>query len=82
MKFLRRPELVGKTGLSYPTIYRYEQAGDFPPRRQLGPNSVGWLEHEVDEWMEARVKRAAAPEFQAGRRPRGKPAVASKGTAA
>jgi prophage regulatory protein len=58
MKFLRRPEVVQKTGLSYPTIYRYEQAGKFPARRSLGPNSVAWIEGEIDEWILSRAKRA------------------------
>jgi prophage regulatory protein len=60
LKVLRRPEVCKKTGLSYPTLYRYEKAGDFPARRQLGPNSVGWIESEIDEWIEARVKRVEA----------------------
>jgi len=59
MKFLRRPEVVAKTGLSYPTIYRLETAGKFPARRSLGPNSVGWLETEVNKWIETRAKRVA-----------------------
>ena len=59
MKFLRRSEVCDRTGLSYPTIWRYEQAGNFPARRSLGPNSVGWLEDEVDKWIESRAKRAS-----------------------
>jgi prophage regulatory protein len=58
MKFLRRSEVVERTGLSYPTIWRYERAGKFPSRRELGPNSVAWLEHEIDKWIESRTKRS------------------------
>jgi prophage regulatory protein len=54
MQILRRREVVARTGLSYPTIYRYELRGEFPPRRRLGPNSVGWLEAEVVEWVKSR----------------------------
>jgi prophage regulatory protein len=54
MQFLRRREVVARTGLSYPTIYRYELRGEFPARRRIGPNSVGWLEHEVTEWIKSR----------------------------
>lgn len=55
MKILRRCAVVSKTGYSAPTIDRLEKAGQFPKRVQLGPNSVGWLEHEIDAWIESRV---------------------------
>jgi prophage regulatory protein len=58
MKFLRRDEVCERTGLSYPTIWRRERAGAFPARRSLGPNSVGWLEHEIDKWIDSRTKRS------------------------
>jgi prophage regulatory protein len=61
MKFLRATELPKKTGLSYPTIWRKERAGQFPQRRRLGPNSVGWLEQEVEDWMRSRPTVALAP---------------------
>jgi prophage regulatory protein len=54
MQLLRRSQVVARTGLSYPTIYRYELRGEFPARRRIGPNSVGWLAHEVDAWIESR----------------------------
>jgi prophage regulatory protein len=61
MKFLRRSEVCARTGLSYPTIWRYERAGKFPSRRELGPNSVAWLEHEINKWIESRTKRSVVP---------------------
>jgi len=33
------------------TLYRWEQKGQFPRRVRLGPNSVGWYEHEIEEWL-------------------------------
>lgn len=54
MKFLRTEQVMEKVGLSRPTIWRMERAGEFPRRRKLGSNSVAWLEHEIDEWMESR----------------------------
>ena len=35
-------------------ILRLERAGKFPARIQLGPSRVGWSEHELLEWIEAR----------------------------
>ena len=54
MQFLRIDEVVAKVGLSRPTIWRLERTGEFPKRRQLGKNSVAWLEEEVEEWMRDR----------------------------
>jgi prophage regulatory protein len=51
---IRLPAVMAKTGLSTSTIWRYEKAGDFPRRVQLGPNSVGWVVEEVDAWLEQR----------------------------
>jgi prophage regulatory protein len=47
------------------TIWRDVKAGRFPAPVQLGPNSVGWFEDEVDAWLAARPRRtygAPAPE--------------------
>ena len=52
MKVLRLPSVSEMTGLSRVTIWRKERAGKFPSRVQLGPNSVGWIEEEVEDWIE------------------------------
>lgn len=62
MQFLRRKEVVRRTGLSYPTLWRKERAGEFPARRRLGPNSVAWVDSEVDAWMAERTRVASAVE--------------------
>ena len=56
MRLIRSPELVKKVGLSRVTIWRMERNGQFPRRRRIGPGSVGWLEREVDEWIDSREK--------------------------
>lgn len=55
MRVLRSPEVVQRVGLSRTQIWRLERAGNFPKRIQIGLNSVGWIEHEVDGWIEARA---------------------------
>ena len=55
MRILRKGPVREKTGLSSATIDRKERAGDFPARVQLGEKAVGWLESEVDTWIEKRV---------------------------
>lgn len=53
MKIIRWQELKTKIGLSRSTIWRMMQTGKFPKHVQIGPNSVGWYEHEVIEFMES-----------------------------
>jgi prophage regulatory protein len=50
-KVLKQPVVVERVGASPVTIWRWEKAGRFPKRRRLGPNSVGWLESEVEAWV-------------------------------
>jgi prophage regulatory protein len=49
MKILRLKQVVEMTGLSRSSIYRHG-----PPRRQVGPNAVGWLESDVMQWIQSR----------------------------
>ena len=53
-RILRDAELRERVGLGRTTIWRMERAGEFPRRRQIGGNIVGWLSSEVDEWIESR----------------------------
>jgi len=61
LAILRRKQVEQRTGLSRSTIYdklsskspRFDPS--FPKAIQLGANSVGWLESEIDEWIDGRV---------------------------
>lgn len=52
---LRRRQVEVRTGLSRSTIYERIKAGAFPRPIHLGPKSVGWLEAEVNAWLDARI---------------------------
>ena len=69
MQILRRREVVARAGVSYGSIYRYEKRGEFPARRRIGPNAVGWIAHEVDEWIKS---RAVVRGTRVGKAPRSK----------
>lgn len=51
-KILRFQEVTELTGLSRSTIRRKELVGQFPTRKQLGLNSVGWLSNDIQRWLE------------------------------
>ncbi len=52
---LRRPDVQARTGLSRSAIYAGIKAGTFPPQIRLGPQTVGWLESDVQNFLAARV---------------------------
>lgn len=54
-KIIRLPEVKERTGLSRTTIYSLLKQGEFPAHVHLGARCVGWLEHEIDAWIAARV---------------------------
>ena len=61
---IRLPGVMHRTGKSRSTIYRGMAAGSFPQAVVLGENSIGWYEHEIDEYIESRprvVLTAPAP---------------------
>ena len=55
LKILSRIQLAELLPYSLSHIARLEKAGRFPKRIKLGANRVGWLESEIDQWIEARV---------------------------
>ncbi len=55
MRILDKKALREKVPYSDAQIWRLEKAGRFPRRVSLGDNRVGWLESEIDDWIEARV---------------------------
>jgi prophage regulatory protein len=58
MHFLRLPKVKEKTGLSRSTIYLAISRGTFPPPVSLGARSVGWIDADVDEWIQQRINSA------------------------
>ena len=58
-RFIREFERRQITGLSRTTWWRMERQGVAPKRRQLSPNSTGWLLSEISAWMMSRTEKAA-----------------------
>jgi len=52
---LRRREVQARTGLSRSTIYLRTSQGHFPKPIPLGPRAVGWLESEIEAWLQAQI---------------------------
>ena len=52
---LRRRTVEARTGLSRSTIYLRMAQGTFPKSVPLGVRAVGWLEDEIEAWLQAQV---------------------------
>lgn len=65
-RVLRRPLVEVKTGLSRSSIYArldpksplYDPS--FPRPVSIGARAVGWLNHEVDQWIEERSRQSVS----------------------
>lgn len=51
-KIIRLPAVKDQTGLSRSSIYLRMSKGEFPQSISLGDRAVGWLEEDVNQWLE------------------------------
>jgi prophage regulatory protein len=55
-RILRLPEVMTRTGLSRSTIYLRISQGNFPKPVSLGARAVGWIEVEIQEWLQRQIE--------------------------
>jgi predicted DNA-binding transcriptional regulator AlpA len=58
-RLIGKAELCRRLGVTYPTVWRWINAGYFPPGMQLGAGEPGsaklaWWDDVVDAWIAAR----------------------------
>jgi prophage regulatory protein len=63
---LRLPDVKRSTGLSRSTIYLRITQGTFPKPVSLGGRAVGWLEAEVQQWLQRRIEASRSESSGAG----------------
>jgi len=55
---LLRPAVVAdRLGISLPTLWRMRRRGDFPEPIKITAATVGYIERDVDAWIEARAAK-------------------------
>ena len=59
-KLLRLPQVIERTSLRRSTIYEMMGNGSFPKPVKLNLRSNGWLETEIDDWLESRIAERGA----------------------
>lgn len=57
-RFLRLPEVISRTGLGRASIYNRIAEKRFPTPVPLGGHAVGWIESEISQWCEDRIREA------------------------
>ena len=63
---LRLPAVKTCTGLSRSTIYLRVSQGVFPKPVNLGARAVGWVEAEIQEWLQRQIEASRNKSNQAG----------------
>lgn len=67
MRVLSKRAAAERVNYSVSQIDKMVSQGRFPRKIKLGPNKIGFLENEVDAWIEERVReRDAADKGDAG----------------
>ncbi|AEB27872.1 helix-turn-helix transcriptional regulator [Francisella hispaniensis] len=56
LKILRLSQVVEMTGTSKSTIYRWINANQFPKPINLSHASVGWLEADINDWIQSKIQ--------------------------
>ena len=50
-RIIRVREVLHRVGVHRGTVYKWIKEGRFPRQVQLGANSAGWYESEIDAWI-------------------------------
>ena len=54
---LRLPKVIERVGFARSSIYAFISSGKFPAPIKIGPRAVGWLNSDIDAWINACVDR-------------------------
>lgn len=54
-QIIKLPEVVKTTGLARSTIYKLISENSFPKQIKLTSFSSGWIQSEVNKWIEERI---------------------------
>jgi prophage regulatory protein len=55
-RILRRRDVQRLVGLGRSSIYSMMAKGTFPQAIKLGPRAIGWVEEEIEAWIEEKIE--------------------------
>ena len=53
-RILRIKDVIKITAMSNSTIYELIKSNDFPRPKRIGKRAVGWLENDIQNWVDSR----------------------------
>jgi prophage regulatory protein len=59
-KILRLDDVEARTGIQRRTLYNWIDRGLFPRPINLGPRTVGWLDSDIDAWINEKTQASRA----------------------
>jgi len=59
-KILRLPDVLQRCGLSRSSLYALMTEGQFPKSVKISMRSVGWVESDLDDWVQNRIDMTRA----------------------
>jgi len=57
-KIIRLSAVKTTTGLARSTIYKMMSKKTFPAQISLGPKAVGWLESDIQNWIQEQISQS------------------------
>jgi prophage regulatory protein len=54
-RFLTKDQVIERIPYSVVHIYRLMKRGEFPKQIRIGANRVGWLESDINEWIQSKI---------------------------
>jgi prophage regulatory protein len=67
IRILRRKSVEERTGLSRSGIYKKMGENNFPKPINLGGRNVGWIEEDIENWINQCIKNSNQPFIKGGR---------------
>lgn len=59
---IRLPNVIKRAGISRSTIYNLIKEGSFPSPIRLGGRSIAFIESEIDDWIDSKIKESRQEE--------------------
>ena len=60
-KILRLPDVIDRVGFSRSTIYEFVSKGRFPAPVRIGIRAVGWLDSDINDWINQLINQSRRP---------------------
>lgn len=57
-RLINLKEVINRTSLKTTAIYALMKKGEFPQSIKITSDRVGWLESDIDEWINAKVEQS------------------------